>query len=74
MMRVAVIGTSGSGKSTFAGRLAASINAPHIELDAINWQAGWRGLAKEDPAEFRRRVMAAIARKGQSDPLGVDYP
>jgi len=61
MMRVAVIGTSGSGKSTFARQLAASIEVPHIELDAINWQAGWRGLAKEDPAEFRRRVMAAVA-------------
>jgi adenylate kinase family enzyme len=61
MIRVAVVGTSGAGKSTFASRLAASIGVAHIELDAINWQAGWRGLDREDPVEFRRRVIAAIA-------------
>lgn len=60
-MRVAVVGTSGSGKSTFARRLAARLGAPHIELDAINWQAGWRDLNSHDLAEFRRRVAAAVA-------------
>lgn len=60
-MRVAVVGTSGSGKSTFARALAERISAPHIELDAINWQAGWRDLNTHDVAEFRRRVAAAVA-------------
>jgi adenylate kinase family enzyme len=59
-MRVAVVGTSGSGKSTFARRLAERIGAPRIELDAINWQAGWRDLNSHDVAEFRRRVALAV--------------
>lgn len=59
-MRVAVIGSSGAGKSTFARRLASATGAPHIELDAINWQPGWRGLHESDPEEFRRRVAAAV--------------
>jgi adenylate kinase family enzyme len=29
---------------------------PHIELDAINWQPGWRDLTRHDPEEFVRRV------------------
>lgn len=58
-MRVAVVGSSGSGKSTFAARLAAAIGAPHVELDAINWQAGWKDLNSHDPEEFALRVTAA---------------
>ena len=60
-MRIAVLGTSGSGKSTFARRLSGLIGVPHIELDAINWQAGWRDLNSHEPEEFARRVAAAVA-------------
>jgi adenylate kinase family enzyme len=60
-MRVAVVGTSGSGKTTFAGALAKALDARHVDLDAINWQPGWRDLNKDDPDEFVRRVSEAIA-------------
>lgn len=63
-MRVAVVGSSGSGKSTFARRLGKALGVPVIELDAVNWQAGWRDLATHDPEEFGRRVEAAIAGPG----------
>lgn len=63
-MRVLVTGTSGSGKTTLGRRLAVSLRLPHIELDAINWQPGWRGLNAEDKPEFIRRVAAAIAEPG----------
>jgi hypothetical protein len=59
-MRIVVVGTSGAGKTTLARRIAARLNLPHIELDAINWQAGWRDLDRHDRDEFRRRVTAAI--------------
>ena len=58
-MRVAVVGSSGAGKSTFAARLAARLGAPHLELDAVNWQAGWVDLNSHDPLEFARRVTEA---------------
>ncbi|WP_309644245.1 hypothetical protein [Phenylobacterium sp.] len=60
-MRVAVVGSSGSGKSTFARRLGAVRGLPVIELDAINWQAGWRDLNTHDPEDFARRVDLAVA-------------
>ena len=60
-MRIAVVGSSGSGKSTLARQLGETLSLPHIELDAINWQAGWRDLNTHDPNEFIRRVEAAIA-------------
>ncbi len=57
-MRVSVIGTSGSGKSTFARALAQRIGAPYVELDSIFHQANWTPL---DEDEFRARVRAATA-------------
>jgi adenylate kinase family enzyme len=60
-MRVSVVGNSGAGKSTLARALATRLGVPHIELDAIHHQPGWRPL----PApEFRARVGEAIAAGG----------
>lgn len=51
--RVSVIGTSGSGKTTFARALAGVLGVPHVELDAIVHQADWQELPDE---AFGRRV------------------
>lgn len=60
-MRVVVVGTSGSGKTTLAKALAAQLALPYIELDALNWQPGWRDLSRNDPDEFVRRVTLTVA-------------
>jgi adenylate kinase family enzyme len=58
--RIVVIGTSGAGKTTLARKIAERLGLPHIELDAINWQPGWRDLHRHDQPEFVRRVAEAI--------------
>jgi adenylate kinase family enzyme len=63
-MRIWVVGTSGAGKTSLARRLSAKLGLPLIELDAINWQSGWRNLNTDDPDEFARRVEAAVAGEG----------
>lgn len=63
-MRIAVIGTSGAGKSTLARRLAREFALRHVELDALNWEKGWRGLHLEDEDEFRRRTEEATQGDG----------
>ena len=42
LARVVVVGTSGSGKTTLASRLAEILSVPHIELDALHWEAHWQ--------------------------------
>jgi adenylate kinase family enzyme len=51
--RIVVVGTTSSGKSTLAKKLAAKINASFIDLDALHWEPNWQ----EAPDEvFRERV------------------
>jgi adenylate kinase family enzyme len=57
-VRVSVVGSSGSGKTTFAKELARRIGAPHIELDAIYHQANWTPLPDD---QFQARVREAVA-------------
>jgi adenylate kinase family enzyme len=47
-MRLYLVGTSGSGKTTFAKKLAASLNLQHLELDSIHHQANWTPLPVDD--------------------------
>jgi adenylate kinase family enzyme len=39
--RIIVIGSSNAGKSTIAERLAARLDVPFIELDALHWEPRW---------------------------------
>ena len=41
MQRINVIGTSGSGKSTFGKKLAAALGIPYLEMDKIFWGPDW---------------------------------
>jgi len=58
MSRVVIIGNAGAGKSTLARKLAARRELPHIEIDRLLWQEGW----KTTPAEvYEQRHARAIA-------------
>jgi adenylate kinase family enzyme len=59
--RVVVVGTTGSGKTTFAHALAARLGVAHIELDSLHWGPHWT----EEPDDiFRTRTEAATSAPG----------
>ena len=61
MQRVLVMGSSGSGKSTFARRLANRTGLPFVSLDALYWQPGWQPSELEP---FGLRVAEAASASG----------
>lgn len=54
--RMVVIGTTSSGKSTLAKRLATRFDLDFIELDALHWEPNW---TPAKPEVLRARVEAA---------------
>src|SRR5579872_6394422 len=56
--RIVVVGSTAAGKTSLASDLSSRLGIPHIELDALHWEAGWAPAAA--PA-FRARVSQALA-------------
>ncbi len=59
MKRILVIGSGGSGKSTFAERLAQATGLPLIHLDEVYWKAGWIEPSREAWACTTEQLLAA---------------
>jgi adenylate kinase family enzyme len=48
VQRIAIVGSSGSGKTWLATRLAAVLGLAHVELDAIHHGPGWAAASAEE--------------------------
>ena len=59
-LQVIVVGTSCSGKTTFARQVSKTCGIHHIELDALFWRPNWTESPK---AELRERVKREVARE-----------
>jgi adenylate kinase family enzyme len=57
MNRFVIIGSTGSGKTTLARELSRVVDAPHIELDALNWGPNWTAASTD---VFRAKVTEAV--------------
>ena len=61
MKRVLVIGCGGSGKSTFAQRLAQKTRLPVIHLDTLYWKPGWTETPRAQWQQMIRQLTAEDA-------------
>jgi adenylate kinase family enzyme len=55
---VVVIGSSGSGKSTFARRLGGATGLPVTHIDQLFWKPGWVQTPKD---QYLERLAAVVA-------------
>ena len=68
MKRINVVGTSGSGKTTFSKELAQKLNIEYIEMDRLYWKNDWRGSSD---AELLHSIHFAL--KGEAWVLDGNY-
>lgn len=57
MKRIAIIGTSCSGKTTLARTVSVILELPHIELDTLFWKKNWQ---IEEREKFREKVARVV--------------
>lgn len=62
MMKMAIMGNSGSGKTMLARRLASDGQTPVLDLDLVFWESGTR----ERPAELRIAQVREFCREHES--------
>ena len=69
MKRICIVGTSGSGKTTFAQKLAKQLGYPCYELDQLYWKPDWQGSSNEE-------LCASISDAMETDTWVIDgnYP
>jgi hypothetical protein len=58
MRRIAIVGNSGTGKSTLARQLAVKLDLTHIELDSLFHHANWPSTPVD---EFQAKIRSALA-------------
>ena len=56
--KIVIVGSSGSGKTTFAGMLSKKLNIKHYEIDEMFWKPNWIQTGEE---EFRELVSNAVS-------------
>jgi adenylate kinase family enzyme len=57
LKRIAVLGTTGAGKSHLAGRLSELLGAPHIEFDRYRFDSDWTMVSDKT---YRGRLAEAL--------------
>lgn len=60
-MRINVVGSSGSGKSTFSQQLAEKLDVPYIELDELHWKPDWEPSTNEELFDRLEQALSAEA-------------
>ena len=55
--RILILGSGGSGKTSFSRKLAAKMQIPAIHLDTLYWEAGWK---EPDKNQWQSRVAELV--------------
>ena len=57
MQRIAVVGPSGAGKTTFSKQLGQLLGVPVVHLDRHYWRPGWKATSKEEWVAIQAKLL-----------------
>lgn len=58
MKKIAIIGSGGSGKSTFARKLGEKLQIEVFHLDAILWKPNWTAVSKNQQEAIQHQLVS----------------
>ena len=61
MQRIAVVGPSGAGKTTFSRRLGERLGLPVVHLDRHHWKPGWTEPTREEWVALQAELLTGDA-------------
>ncbi|QKS72528.1 DNA topology modulation protein [Paenalkalicoccus suaedae] len=59
MERIAIVGSGGAGKSTFARRLGRAIGLEVVHLDTLMWRPNWELVSREEQKQIQLELLAS---------------
>ncbi|WP_088042298.1 DNA topology modulation protein [Bacillus sp. EAC] len=57
MKKIVIIGSGGSGKSTFSKKLGERLHINVYHLDALFWKANWEGTPKAEQINIQKQLV-----------------
>ncbi|MFB7142182.1 DNA topology modulation protein [Gottfriedia sp. NPDC056225] len=57
MRKIVIIGSGGSGKSTFARKLGDKLEIDVFHLDALLWRPNWEGVPKAEQIQIQNELV-----------------
>jgi len=56
-MKIMVLGSSGTGKTTICRMIGSKLNIPSLHLDSVYWKKDWENISKEDFNSYMKKFM-----------------
>ena len=56
-MKIVVLGSSGTGKTTICQKLGQKLNIPYLHLDSVYWKKDWANIDKEEFNTYMKKYL-----------------
>lgn len=57
--RIVILGSGGSGKTTFSNELSMLLRIPVVHLDSLYWKDNWASQSKEEWEKIQKDIVSA---------------
>lgn len=56
-MKIAIFGSSGTGKTTLARKIGNKLHLPTLHLDSVYWKKDWNNISKDEFDKYMKKYL-----------------